>query len=45
MSDETKNPGEPPTNQGGGTTSQQTDSESTEEQRSGETPVNQGGGS
>jgi hypothetical protein len=44
MSDETNNPGEPPTNQGGGN-APQTDSEPTETQRSGETPVNQGGGS
>jgi len=43
MLEETTNPGEPPTNQGGGNTPQT--EEPTETQRSGETPVNQGGGS
>jgi hypothetical protein len=44
MLEESTNPGETPTNQGGGT-SPQTEEPTADTQRSGETPVNQGGGS
>lgn len=44
MSDPSTNPAEPPVNDGGGSTTPQTDSETTEEQLAAEPPVNQGGG-
>jgi hypothetical protein len=43
MLEESTNPGETPTNQGGGNAPET--EEPSETQRSGETPVNQGGGS